>query len=118
MKCPSARQSGSKCIGLRTLERLCSCSWQRRHLTFVPLSLQLESVDGLLKLLIVSYYSVTRGNSAVNPLSRLLTLPQSEKQERGLLYTPSDIAQQPATWRTTHRLFQEARPELVSFLQQ
>jgi tagatose-6-phosphate ketose/aldose isomerase len=54
----------------------------------------------------------------VNPLSRLLALPQSEKQERGLLYTPAEIAQQPATWRTTHRLFEESRPDLVRFLQQ
>jgi tagatose-6-phosphate ketose/aldose isomerase len=54
----------------------------------------------------------------VNPLSRLLALPQSEKQERGLLYTPAEIAQQPATWHTTHRLFEESRPDLVRFLEQ
>jgi tagatose-6-phosphate ketose/aldose isomerase len=54
----------------------------------------------------------------VNPLSRLLTLSQPEKKERGLLYTPSEIAQQPATWRTTHRLFEESRRELISFLKQ
>jgi tagatose-6-phosphate ketose/aldose isomerase len=54
----------------------------------------------------------------VNPLSRLLALPLPEKEERGLLYTPAEIAQQPATWRTTHRLFEESRSELVSFLQQ
>ena len=56
--------------------------------------------------------------SIVNPLSRLLALPLPEKEERGLLYTPAEIAQQPATWQTTHRLFEEARSELVSFLQQ
>ena len=54
----------------------------------------------------------------MNPLSRLLALPLPEKEERGLLYTPAEIAQQPATWRTTHRLFEESRSELVSFLQQ
>ncbi len=54
----------------------------------------------------------------MNPLSRLLTLSQPEKKERGLLYTPSEIAQQPATWRTTHRLFEESRRELISFLKQ
>jgi len=54
----------------------------------------------------------------VNPLSRLLALPQSEKQERGLLYTPAEIAQQPATWRTTRRLFEEAKDDLKAFLQQ
>jgi len=52
----------------------------------------------------------------VNPLSRLLALPQAEKEQRGLLYTPAEIAQQPATWRTTHRLFEESRSELASFL--
>jgi tagatose-6-phosphate ketose/aldose isomerase len=54
----------------------------------------------------------------VNPLSRLLALSQPEKEERGLLYTPAEIAQQPATWRTTHRLFAESRSELASFLRQ
>jgi len=53
----------------------------------------------------------------VNPLSRLLALPQPEKLERGLLYTPAEIAQQPATWRVTHRLFERSRPELVRFLE-
>ena len=52
----------------------------------------------------------------MNPLSRLLSLSQSEKEERGLLYTPAEIAQQPETWRTTHRLFTECRPELENFL--
>lgn len=52
----------------------------------------------------------------MNSLSQLLALPESEKQERGLLYTPAEIAQQPITWRTTYRLFEEARPELRQFL--
>ena len=54
----------------------------------------------------------------MNPLSRLLALPQSEKEHRGLLYTPAEIRQQPATWRTTHRIFEESRQDLVSFLKQ
>jgi tagatose-6-phosphate ketose/aldose isomerase len=54
----------------------------------------------------------------VNPLSRLLALPLPEKEKRGLLYTPAEIAQQPATWRTTHRIFEESRSELASFLRQ
>jgi len=54
----------------------------------------------------------------VNPLSRLLALPRSEKEERGLLYTPAEIAQQPATWKTTQHLFEKSRPELRDFLQQ
>ena len=52
----------------------------------------------------------------MNPLSRLLALPQAEKEHRGLLFTPAEIAQQPATWRTTHRIFEESRSELASFL--
>lgn len=54
----------------------------------------------------------------MNPLSHLLALPKTEKEERGLLYTPAEIAQQPATWRTTHRLFEESRSDLASFLRQ
>ena len=54
----------------------------------------------------------------MNPLSRLLALPLPEKEKRGLLYTPAEIAQQPATWRTTHRIFEESRSELASFLRQ
>ncbi len=54
----------------------------------------------------------------MNPLSRLLTLPDSEKEHRGLLYTPAEIAQQPASWLTTHRLFEESRRGLTDFLGQ
>lgn len=54
----------------------------------------------------------------MNPLSRLLSLPLPEKEKRGLIYTPAEIAQQPMTWRTTHRLFEESRSELVRFLKQ
>jgi len=54
----------------------------------------------------------------VNPLARLLALSETEKEERGLLHTPAEIAQQPATWRTTHRLFEEFRTELAVFLRQ
>jgi tagatose-6-phosphate ketose/aldose isomerase len=52
----------------------------------------------------------------VNPLSRIMALPYSEKQELGLLYTPAEIAQQPNTWQNTWRLFGEVRNELVHFL--
>lgn len=52
----------------------------------------------------------------MNPLSRLMALPYSEKQERGLLYTPAEIAQQPTTWQTTWRIFGEVRDELLQFL--
>jgi tagatose-6-phosphate ketose/aldose isomerase len=54
----------------------------------------------------------------MNALTAILQLPHAEKEERGLLHTPLEIAQQPETWQTTYRLFQEARPDLVSFLKQ
>lgn len=54
----------------------------------------------------------------MNPLSSLLALSTAEKRERGLLHTPAEIAQQPETWRTTHRLFVESRPDLEAFLRQ
>lgn len=53
----------------------------------------------------------------MNPLSGLLALPLSEKHQRGLVYTPGEIAQQPATWQTTYRIFDESRTELAKFLQ-
>lgn len=52
----------------------------------------------------------------MDALSKLLALPNAEKQERGLRYTPSEIAQQPATWRTTFELFQQRKQELSDFL--
>jgi len=53
----------------------------------------------------------------VDPLTSLLNLPPSRKLERGLLYTPEEIRQQPGTWtRTLHEL--EARgAEIREFLQ-
>jgi tagatose-6-phosphate ketose/aldose isomerase len=52
----------------------------------------------------------------VNPLSRLMALPYAERQEQGLIYTPAEIAQQPATWQTTWNSFVEMRSELQRFL--
>jgi tagatose-6-phosphate ketose/aldose isomerase len=54
----------------------------------------------------------------MNPLLALLSLPDAEKHERGLLYTPSEIAQQPVTWQATYRLFESYRTELRRFLKQ
>ena len=45
-----------------------------------------------------------------------MALPSPEKQERGLLYTPAEIMQQPATWQATWRVFGEVRDELAGFL--
>jgi tagatose-6-phosphate ketose/aldose isomerase len=54
----------------------------------------------------------------MNPLLALLTLTDAEKKRRGLLSTPSEIAQQPVTWWATYRLFESCRKELQSFLKQ
>lgn len=51
-----------------------------------------------------------------DPLSKLLVLPETEKQSRGLVYTPSEIQQQPATWRATVELLTKQRAQILSFL--
>jgi tagatose-6-phosphate ketose/aldose isomerase len=52
----------------------------------------------------------------VSALDQLLALSSTEKRERGLLYTPAEIAQQPATWESTFSLFQKHRTGLAAFL--
>jgi tagatose-6-phosphate ketose/aldose isomerase len=52
----------------------------------------------------------------VNALAKILDLSTEEKVERGLLYTPAEIAQQPATWESTFSLFQKHRAGLAEFL--
>jgi tagatose-6-phosphate ketose/aldose isomerase len=52
----------------------------------------------------------------VNALAKILHLSSEEKVERGLSYTPAEIAQQPATWESTFSLFQQHRAELAAFL--
>jgi tagatose-6-phosphate ketose/aldose isomerase len=52
----------------------------------------------------------------VNELSKLLTLPESEKISRGVIHTPGEIAQQPETWVSTFQLFRSRREEVVQFL--
>jgi tagatose-6-phosphate ketose/aldose isomerase len=53
----------------------------------------------------------------MNPLSSLLALPEEEKQARGLLHTPKEIAQQPETWLATCEGFRERHAEIREFLQ-
>ena len=38
-----------------------------------------------------------------NPLQALLDLPEAERVERGLQFTPQEIAQQPESWKTTYQ---------------
>jgi tagatose-6-phosphate ketose/aldose isomerase len=52
----------------------------------------------------------------VNPLSRLIALPDAEKQERGLLHTPAEISQQPETWQKTYKIFEGSKALLAEFL--
>jgi tagatose-6-phosphate ketose/aldose isomerase len=52
----------------------------------------------------------------VNALAKILDLSTEEKVERGLLYTPAEIEQQPATWESTFSLFQKHRAGLAEFL--
>jgi tagatose-6-phosphate ketose/aldose isomerase len=49
-------------------------------------------------------------------LSGFLELPLEEKTKRGLLHTPSEIAQQPATWKTTLDIFKQHQARIVAFL--
>jgi tagatose-6-phosphate ketose/aldose isomerase len=53
-----------------------------------------------------------------NELSRLLALPDQEKQRRGLSHTPHEIFQQPATWRGTMDLMSALRAGLCEFLEE
>ena len=49
-------------------------------------------------------------------LSGFLDLPLEEKTRRGLLYTPAEIAQQPATWKTTLQIFKQHQERIAAFL--
>ncbi len=53
----------------------------------------------------------------MNPLSELVELSAQDKLHRGLLYTPAEIMQQPATWEGTFRLFVSLEEQLKVFLQ-
>jgi tagatose-6-phosphate ketose/aldose isomerase len=52
----------------------------------------------------------------VNELSQLLGLPESEKARRGLVHTPSEIAQQPHSWISTFESFRTKQNEVREFL--
>jgi tagatose-6-phosphate ketose/aldose isomerase len=52
----------------------------------------------------------------LNPLTALLDLSAAEKSERGLEYTPHEIAQQPGTWVGTFDHLQTRSTEISSFL--
>jgi tagatose-6-phosphate ketose/aldose isomerase len=52
----------------------------------------------------------------LNELAKLLSLSEEKKTERGLLYTPAEIAQQPSTWQATFSSFRRHRAALEEFL--
>jgi tagatose-6-phosphate ketose/aldose isomerase len=52
----------------------------------------------------------------VDPLSALLELDATEKLDRGLVYTPREIAQQPDTWIETCKALEQQLPALREFL--
>jgi tagatose-6-phosphate ketose/aldose isomerase len=54
--------------------------------------------------------------SVTDPLSAILDLSAAEKRDGGLLYTPREIAQQPATWVATFDDMRMREKELLSFL--
>ncbi|MEW5975140.1 MAG: SIS domain-containing protein [Acidobacteriota bacterium] len=49
-------------------------------------------------------------------LSELLSLPDREKQDKGVLHTPGEIVQQPETWRRTFELFKARQAEIQAFV--
>jgi len=52
----------------------------------------------------------------MDALSELLSLPAAEKEARGLVYTPREIFQQPATWRRSYEKLLGLAPEVGQFL--
>ena len=53
---------------------------------------------------------------SVTSLASFVELPQDEQKARGLFFTPREIAQQPDTWETTLKIFQEHQERICSFL--
>ena len=49
-------------------------------------------------------------------LSSFVDLPIEEKRSRGLMFTPAEIAQQPATWQMTLSIFEAHQKRIVTFL--
>jgi len=52
----------------------------------------------------------------MNHLQNLINLTEQEKVARGLVYTPREIAQQPETWKSTFKIFQQRAEEIREFL--
>ncbi len=52
----------------------------------------------------------------MDALQRLISLPEDERARLGLLHTPREIAQQPATWLSTFARIEERSAEVRAFL--
>ncbi|MGA8940784.1 MAG: tagatose-6-phosphate ketose isomerase [Acidobacteriaceae bacterium] len=52
----------------------------------------------------------------VTSLSSFVALPEEEQKARGLVFTPREIAQQPATWKTTLDIFKQHQKRICAFL--
>jgi tagatose-6-phosphate ketose/aldose isomerase len=52
----------------------------------------------------------------MDALSKILALPEAEKEARGLVYTPREIFQQPATWPQSYRQVLRLAPAVKEFL--
>lgn len=52
-----------------------------------------------------------------NALTKLLSLPEEEKRTGGVLFTPREIFQQPATWEKSFQEFLRIQPQLGKFLE-
>jgi len=48
---------------------------------------------------------------------QLLALPRAEKEARGILFTPAEIAQQPATWAKAVDTLRSRREEIATYLE-
>jgi tagatose-6-phosphate ketose/aldose isomerase len=52
----------------------------------------------------------------VTSRSSFAALPEEEQKARGLVFTPREIAQQPATWKTTLAIFKQHQERICAFL--
>ena len=52
----------------------------------------------------------------MDPLSKILALPETEREARGLVHTPREIFRQPETWRRTYEKLSRLAPLVESFL--
>jgi tagatose-6-phosphate ketose/aldose isomerase len=53
----------------------------------------------------------------MNPLAEILALSRADREQRGLLYTPAEIARQPAVWPGTLAIIEQRIDEIRAFLE-